>query len=439
MDISALSNLSDSVGMLASSTARTGPQPADHGRSADHVHQRRHCGAGHGRCAMGAFRQELRLALEVRFHARFEATQANYAATQQAATADDVAAEALGAARQLVAEAPTAATESLISFRSTVRETASFVQETIGAQDDEIDDVVARVDEGLDGLENEVAANRESSASVLDVDTSTRQRSTIRIRTQEGDVVRFSLKRAESLSATDVATANAETSASFTEVEVSSRSRMMVRIEGDLNEAELAAIQNVFAQAEMIADEFFGGDIGAAFNLAEGFEFDTEQLSRVNMRFRMREVTNIAYAESVRATPIAPSDSPATAVPEPDSAPVLAEQIVSDEPFAAPTEIDVAEQHVAADQPENSPPEALALSRFFDALSTFLRSVGEGFETNTIGGGFSYHYAESFKLELLKAVFHTVAPDDAGEAAANAASAIDRVIEHEGNGTDSQQ
>ena len=66
-----------------------------------------------------------------------------------------------------------------------MEETASYVRETVGDYDDaaEVDDAVAKVDQGLSKLEDEVAANRESSASILVVDTRSKQRSTIQIRT----------------------------------------------------------------------------------------------------------------------------------------------------------------------------------------------------------------------------------------------------------------
>lgn len=396
-------------------------------------------GRGRGRrgLAMDVFRQELRMALKAQFKMKFVASQQGYSALQEPASPDDVAEEALGSARQLVSEAPPKAAQSLISFRAKVQETASYVRETVRGPGDieDVDRVVARVGEGLDGLENEVASNRESSASVLAVDTRSRQRSTIRIRTQEGDVVKLSLKRTENLSGTDVAVSDGNGSVTTTEVAVSSRSRMMLKVEGDLNESELAAIKNVFAKAEQIADEFFDGDIGAAFSLAQGFEFDTEQLARVNMRFKMREVSNITYTESVRPAVLPPAETPAAAAPEslrpavPEGRPLQGPPVLAArEPIVAPAAPESVSRPVA---PESSLPSALdlesALASFFDALGAFLQSVGEGFEVERGSGSFTYHYSESFKLNLLKAVVNTIAPGALDDAAANAEALIDSV------------
>lgn len=391
--------------------------------------------------ALGVLKQELRMTLRAHFHARFASTNNAYAGPREAATSDDVAEEALGAAKQLVAESPAKASKALISFRARVQETASYVRETVGVENDdvdEIDNVVAKVDKGLDELEGKVANNRESSASVLAVDTRSKQRSSIQIRTQEGDVVKFSLKRVESMSATDVAKSDGEMRVTSTEVAVSSRSRMKMSVEGDLNESELSAIQNVFAQAEMIADEFFGGDIGAAFNVAQGFEFDTEQLARVNMKFRMREITNVAYSETIRRTPIAGPEAPVVTTP------VAPEPIVS-RPVATPVdetppeldtqpvvEADATDGPVAEQPALPDPvvaPEVSALESFFDTLSAFLRSVGEGFEGSASESSFRFHYTESFKLEILKVVLNTTAPGDVMHAAENASTMIDSINE----------
>lgn len=378
--------------------------------------------------ALDVFRQELQFTLKAHFQAKFATRHPGYAQMQEPATSGDVASEALGAARQVVAESPTKAANSLITFKSKVQETANFVRQTFDDGRGEMDDVeqtLARVDQGINKLEGEVSNNRESSASVLAVDNSSKQKSTISIRTQDGDIVRLTLKNVEQLSATRMQVSNNNGTATSTEIEVSSRSRMKLQVEGDLNEVELEAIRNVFAQAEKMADDFFGGDMGAAFKLAEGFEFDTEQLMRVNMRFKMQEATNISYTESAGATQFSAA-SPA-AMMEPSKTVAAAE--TAPRAAAEPTVIGDAPVVAAAAEPVLAPVEApvelaetagpdtsitdnsTALSKLFETLSTFLRSIGEGFESGSASGSFKYHYSESFKFDLLKAVIHTLQPE----------------------------
>ena len=387
-----------------------------------------HYKASRGR-ALSAFRQELQVSLKAEFHAKFSITQQNYAGLQGPAEPDDVAAEALGVAKQVVAQSPTSAVASLMALRARVQQSANVVQAVVAdpVEMADVDEAVAKVDAGLVKLEDEAANTRESSTTVLDVDLRRKQQSKISIRTQEGDIVKLSLKRDDRMSATDVASTDGSNSVSRTEVEVSSKSRMVLSVEGDLNESELAAIQNVFAQAEQIADEFFGGDIGAAFNMVQGFEFDSEQLAKVNMRFKMREVSRIAYSET--RTIAGPA---VEATPQPQSAPEPSAITAS---VAAPSTVSAAAEPVAvaaAAAQKPLPPEAeqvdtAALSQFFESVGTFLRSVSEGFSIESGGASFKYQYSESFKLTLLQSVINATAPDESPDAAANANAVIEQM------------
>ena len=367
---------------------------------------------------LAVFRNELQYALMSRFRAKFTATQAGYAGTQAPPGSDDVAREALGAARQVAAETPTDVAKSLVSFRAQVRETAQYTRETVGNAGDaaEVDDAVARVEKGLQEIEQKSAEQRESSASVLAVDTRSKQRSSIRIRTQEGDVVRFDLKRVDRMSASDQAVSDSEGFMSVTEVEASTKTRLLMRVKGDLNNEEFAAIQNVFAQAESMANEFFGGDLKAAFSMAQQFDFDADQLARVNMRFRSSQVSNIAYSETVfrpgpqiEALPVAEiADRPAAAAAPPNPPQAEAVPQVAVEPVKVDDTEAVANDDVAQVTPEPAQQAVAAqsddaVSDFLGALSDFLRSLGEGFESGSV----RYQYSESFKLTLLNAALHT--------------------------------
>ena len=402
-------------------------------------HEHRHVDRYRRGRALGVFRQEMQAAVRTRFRAKIAVSQAGYA--RPPATADDVAAETLGTAKQVAAESPLNAARALISFRAKVHETASYVRETVGAREDaaEVDDAVAKIDDGLDALDRQAAANRESATSILNVDSRSKQRSTIRIRTQEGDVVKLSISRRGRIEASDTAVSNAAGSRSATEIEVSSRSRMTLKVDGDLNDAEMTAIRDVLAQAEDIAGQFFNGDIGAAFALASNIEFDAGQLSRVRMGFRSFQSSEISYRETVTAGPVAapaivrgeavPVDStPAASGAQPPAASV-AEAIEQSEPLPPTADETPADSAVpvetGAPSTESSTLDSSALADFFGLLSDFLRSVGNGIGDASAGTSIRFHYSESFKLTLLKSVMQTMAPEESGQAADNAAAVID--------------
>jgi len=179
MDISGISTAVSTSRFSSSSTARADFQRLERSDGArESRHEHGHHAKGRRGHAMGVFKQELRMALKAHFHMRFAAMHHGYSRMQEPASSDDVAKEALGAAKQVVAERPVEAAKSLVSFRARVHETASYVRETVSDKNDiaEVDDAVAKVDQGLAKLEDKVAANRESSASVLAVDTRNKQR-----------------------------------------------------------------------------------------------------------------------------------------------------------------------------------------------------------------------------------------------------------------------
>lgn len=394
-----------------------------HRHDHDHGHRR-----GRG---LGILRQEIRQALTATFRLNFAASLPAYNANSGGESPEAVADDALSAARQLAARSPLEARNSLVELRGEVEQAANSARQTIGDDDNrEIEDAIGRVSEGLDDLDDDAARNVESSASVLSVETRLRQRSTIRIRTQEGDIVRFDLRRAERMSATDIAVADGDNSFTSTQVEVSSRTRSVLKVEGDLNEAELAAIEKVFAQAEAIADEFFGGDLAAAFDLAAGLEYDTEQLSRVKMRFREKQVSNISYA-AIQTTAPQPTPQPkpiesiATTDPVSGPEPVIAEApttVADVTPEVAATQ--VVEPEVVAEPPAVAND---AIAGFAQMLSNFLQAVNEGFEIES--GSQRFYYSESFRLEILKSVLQVSAPEESGEAPSLAAAMIDAVSE----------
>ncbi len=379
--------------------------------------------------ALSILRQEIRQALRSNFRINFVASAPGYG-QGNGVRADDVAGDALNGAAAAARRSPLEASRLLINLRERVETSAKEVRELVGDDDDDIDDALSRINGGLDDMDDDVARNLESSATVLSAESKLKQRSTIRIRTQEGDIVRFDLRRVEKMSIEDASFTDGEIISSSTEIEMSSRSRMRLRVEGDLNEAEYAAVRNVFAQAEAIAEEFFGGDLVAAFDMAAGIQFDSEQLARVNMRFREKLESEISYATTGPVLSSSPVRNPV-----PISGPtVAAEPIRAVPPIepapAAPKEIKqanaadpIAEARVANEEIPAPNPDAEVPEGFFDLLVDFLRGVTEGFEPGGDTASFRYYYSQSFNLKILRSVLELRA-DDEDRSAAEAAGAL---------------
>ncbi len=409
--------------------------------------------------ALKVFKQELKYLLAAKLGFVFSAKNPVTQAVRAELSAREAASETITAASRLVNENPDISRRALSAFRNQVDDSAQAARQVV-ADDGGLSEAVARVDEGLSKLEDAASRNVQSSASVLSVDSKVRERSTIRIRTQEGDVVKLDLRSVQRLSADDYAVSNEHGTATRTEIDVSSRSRLRFTVDGDLNDAELEAIQSVFAQAEDIASDFFGGDLAAAFSSASNFEFDSEQLARVKLRFRSREVSRVAYSEVVNSfvpaeTPAeAPAAAPAAATKPPAAAPVTtpAPKPVAAQPVPQPTPTpkvepiavttadkadEVAAGPVVTSAPAPSVEEQLAaydfepLFEFLGKIADFLQNVAQGYEKRDESEGVSYqfHYSQKMKLEILKSVITVAAPADAEDAAEQAGEVIDRVAE----------
>ena len=383
--------------------------------------------------ALNILRQEIRQVLRSSFRINFIASAPGYGQTT-GVNVDDVAGDALNGAAAAAQRSPLRASRALVNLREQVEASAREVRELVG-DDDDVDDALSRINGGLDDLDDDAARNVQSSATVLSAESRLKQRSTIRIRTQEGDVVRFDLRRVEKMSVQDSSFSDGNSFSSSTEIELSSRSRMRLRVQGDLNEAEYAAVQNVFAQAEAIADEFFGGDLVAAFDMAAGIEFDSEQLARVNMRFREKLESEVSYATTgpvlsrpvPKPTPLAGTTEtvePIRAVPPIEPAPVAPTEIK--QPITA---VPVAEAPVANAESVTPGLADGALDGFLGLLSDFLRGVSEGFEPEGNATSFRFFYSQSFNLEILRSVLEFKAADDDRSAAQTAMSLVDGIAE----------
>jgi hypothetical protein len=361
---------------------------------------------------LDALRQEIRAVLKQ--NSRVSVTQTAFVPP----TPSSVASGVLAAAAELAAADPLAARDALARLRQDIVGAADDVRAIVSDDAlDDVEDAIGRIETGLARAEADAGRNVVSSASVLEASSVVRQRSTIRIRTQEGDVVTLNLRSRESLRLSDSSLSDATGSASSTELSVSSRSKLSLRIEGDINADEMQALRRVFEQADAIADEFFNGDVGEAFRSAADFSFDNEQLAAVSLNFRERETTRVDVRRVERTAPAvapAPSQEPArkntpvdpeTVAPAPVDVDAKPPSVPPPEAIVAPETKAAAAATEAAQVVETAPgagrvaaPEAVELFDVRSLIGKFLAKTREGFEAGVNRAFFS----ESFRLELLR-------------------------------------
>lgn len=191
---------------------------------------------------------------------------------------------------------------------------------------------VARVEEGMDELEQSLFGSSESNPPATETEASPASVTSLatnelyynqkrafdmQVKTQDGDVVTIKVKAGESFSASSFAAANDDVSVSGFDAEYTNHSRFSFSVEGDLDEGELAALNDLFAQVNDIADDFFAGDVDAAFEQALDVGYDASELAgfAVNMRRTQVVAVRQTYAEVAQYSD--PGSDPAAPIQNP--------------------------------------------------------------------------------------------------------------------------
>jgi hypothetical protein len=170
------------------------------------------------------------------------------------------------------------------------------------------------------------------------------ERAALYIVTQEGDVVRLRIKVRDALTA-----AASDGSADGTQVgqlAINQRSSLKVsfHVDGTLSADELDAIRSVVQQVGTLADQFFSGDVPAAFAAAQDLNIDGSQLAKVGLRISLRE--SFTYRGPALPAPAASAQvaaAPALALPAadgPSAAGDAASAAAAAQPAAAPAATD---------------------------------------------------------------------------------------------------
>lgn len=181
--------------------------------------------------------------------------------------------------------------------------------------------------------------NRQASDSSQTASSFSYQRSartTLVLTTQEGDTVQIKLRAHSGAELAAAEFASGDTLLSAFDLQTRNTSRMSLLVNGNLNAAELSAIRSVVAQVGAIAQDFFAGDVAAAFASAQHFEMDGTQLARVGIAMHAEEAWT--YSARQASSGLAPRAAPplAVAAPDPPRAEVLpGDRTTSVTPLAA--------------------------------------------------------------------------------------------------------
>lgn len=132
----------------------------------------------------------------------------------------------------------------------------------------------------------------------------------MKVTTQDGDVVTIQVGAGQSIDYQSGAIATPRGSVSGYELAQSSYYDLSFSVEGDLDEGELAALNDLFSQVNDIADSFYAGDVGAAFEQALSVGYDGEELAGFAVNMTHSEVVAVAAYQEVATLAEAPVENP---------------------------------------------------------------------------------------------------------------------------------
>jgi len=138
--------------------------------------------------------------------------------------------------------------------------------------------------EALAGLapSNETASTRQTSISAAER-YSKAESFSLDVMTREGDKVSIRFNSEASQTASLGAYSDGNSSALSFGLERSASSSYSFSVEGDLNEEELDALTEMIQDLNVIADDFYSGDVQDAFAKATEFEMDKSQFMNLNV------------------------------------------------------------------------------------------------------------------------------------------------------------
>ena len=170
--------------------------------------------------------------------------------------------------------------------------------------DGKITDTYNRVLNGLDRLAAKIDSKFSNDTSnaieatnrfELQAQSSQQNSFSLNLTTQDGDVVTIDISRFQQQSFSAEFAANGDSTSLQVSASQSFSSNFSLTVQGDLDEGELASINELLEDVNSIASDFYSGDLDGAFELAQQLEIDREELSSLNLQLQQTTVSQ-AYA-----------------------------------------------------------------------------------------------------------------------------------------------
>ncbi len=158
---------------------------------------------------------------------------------------------------------------------------------------------------GLDGMEPGRAGETVVAAPVRELASYQRQVRAVEteslqleVRTRDGDRVRIQLESVDAFRSDESILHAAGAGGSLTQAQFSasrlSSERFSIRIEGNLDEDERAALEDLLGRVDRLADQFFDGDAQLALQQALELGYDRDEIAGFSLRLTATDVRQVS-------------------------------------------------------------------------------------------------------------------------------------------------
>lgn len=156
---------------------------------------------------------------------------------------------------------------------------------------------------GKNGLASMVTSGASGTNLTQGVAISDSRDFSLEVKTRDGDVVKINVSSARALQAASTQLQSGNVDASGVAAQLSGEDNFSFTVEGELDDGEMKALNDLFSQVNDVASTFYGGDVESAFNQALSVGYDQTELVgfAANMTQTQTVAVTQAYADVAQA------------------------------------------------------------------------------------------------------------------------------------------